>query len=354
MKTTYYPSIRRPFFVFLIVISLLLDSMSISAKSPIKGSQSIETAIASAYEMKKELGLEYVDFEKVTYSDPIIAYDYYNHSVSENAKYIPIKYQERLIGWVINYDNFYQFSTSFVSIINERNTNETGFSFVYSLDSCYLYDGETLLSLCTFNQELPKRSSIENIQDIMDLPISLSKMGNDIIVGFHSSANYLSNSAYVSCGVSYVTQNPYNHLCWAASAACISNYVNGTTKTAVNVVNEYKGYFADSALPVGYEASVLSRINVTGYTSSSVPSDSVIYKNIRNYKPIIATFDASWTHHDTVIYSISITGGYVGVMDPLSGYTTASYSSTAGYQYYNSNYGCTLILDAATCFYWIP
>lgn len=145
-------------------------------------------------------------------------------------------------------------------------------------------------------------------------------------------------------------------MCWAASVACISNYLNGTSNTAASVAqswyntSDYAGY--NLGLTVGLQDDVLSDYGISYTYKNQVPSDGVLFKNIYNDYPILATFKWSSGYHDVVIYGVNVTGGYTYVMDPEGGFYSTTYSSSTGHTYFSTYNGVTLTLNSATCKYW--
>ena len=158
---------------------------------------------------------------------------------------------------------------------------------------------------------------------------------------------------YYSCNVSYVTQRPYENLCWAATTASIVNYLKGRNITAETVARTYLGSNFDVELAYILEPSVLNMFGVNNYTyGNRVPSSGVILNNIQSGYPIMANFQHSSGGHIVALYGINVTGGYLYVMDPYHGFCSTTYSASAGHTYYWPNGGATYTFGSATCRYW--
>lgn len=111
------------FLSFIAVSMLTMPSVGAVKKSEL---DSIKKAIAMSEDVKAEFCLNEIDYSKLTYSDSIIAYDYVDGDLVQNSEFIPIKYENHLIGWVIkveyNAETLYQFSVVFVEQVILRLT----------------------------------------------------------------------------------------------------------------------------------------------------------------------------------------------------------------------------------------
>ncbi|MBQ6949206.1 MAG: C39 family peptidase, partial [Firmicutes bacterium] len=124
------------------------------------------------------------------------------------------------------------------------------------------------------------------------------------------SANYLSVPTMRpryrenSLNVNYVTQGNFN-LCWAASVACIGEYITGIYKTAYQVANQMGIGFYDGATATQMKNaySTIYGLNATKYTRASLTT-SRIYGSIDNDKPVHGLFIESGGSmgHAVVIY----------------------------------------------------
>lgn len=312
------------------------------------------SALNSAEKIKGLLNLSDVDFSKLTYSSPIIAYDYSGTDVSVNSRFIPILYYGKLVGWVIYTDEgVYQFSTAFIDRISNYDIYNKEFAIIYTVDKCYLYNGDTLYTLATIPFEIENRGYIENVESIADLNIILNSVDKSHNLNYTSTSTFA--AGYYTCNISKVLQSPYNKLCWAASVACVVNKLQSKSLTAAAVAINWYGTNNPNnfnvAISEGGEVNVLKKYGVAYTYRRQNPADGIISNNIHNGYPVLATFrwlDGSvYKYHMGVIYGIDIFKGNIYIMDPGYGFC-----STNGHSYISSATGKTMTLFGASCKYW--
>ena len=319
----------------------------------------IVEALRSVEPIKEQLGLSSVDFEQVTTSNHIFAYDYTNTGCVYNAELIPIKYDDELIGWVVikavsANDYIYQFSTVFVEEINKNLDALTEFAIIYDAQSCYLYNGVDLIKLWDTSITVATRVEVTE-ESLIDAGVVLNSIDINENLEYTSCVSNARTSSIISCNVGFVSQNPPSYLCWAASAACIINYIRGTNHDAITIADNWVGSGdLNRPLTVGLEDDVLLLHGVYYTYRYQVPSEPVILRNISDGYPILATFFTSdYTWHDVVIYGINVLSSRIYIMDPEYGFTSTPYTEYVGYVYENLSEGVTLTLERATCKFWV-
>ena len=348
-------------FMLAIVMIVSMSAISVSASAVHAETSGIVNALNSVECVKDQLGLASVDFEQLSYStNHIYAYDYTSDGLVYNSEFIPIMYDNSLIGWVIKATNeantVYQFSTAFVDQVNSIVSSNMNIAFIYDYNSSYLYDGNQLHKLSDRSLLVESRSVINTVDSLDITDVTLNGLSGYIDLEYSSLTTNARTPIYYSCDVSFVTQNPPSNMCWAASAACIANYLNGTSHTATSVAQDwyntttYDEY--NRSLTLGLQDDVLSDYGVSYTYKNQVPSDGIILNNICNGYPVQATFKWSNGYHDVVIYGINAIGGYIYIMDPEYGFCGTTYSASSGHTYVSGYSGVTLTLNRATCKYW--
>ena len=298
------------------------------------------------------MGISYVDFTALKIGNKIRIYDYTLEGVVETRYMYPLLYQNSLIALAINIENDdtpqYQITTSLVKNIKENVNNSEDFALIYDNEGCYLFDGESIVKLVDSTIYVEGRSNLLFDFKTIDFSnIILEEIGNGNYLGYEATP-IARTQTYYSCNVSYVTQLPYQNLCWAASTAMVINCLTNSNYVTTDIVVQYYGSIIDQGLPDGDEIYILLDHGIT-YTHNLDPiADNVIFTNIRNGYPMCASFISGYSMHMSVIYAVNITAGYFYVIDPLCGMCTAN-SNTQ--QYYNSYANTTLTLDHATCKY---
>lgn len=123
-------------FMLAIVMIVSMSAISVSASAVDAETSGIVNALNSVECVKDQLGLASVDFEQLSYStNHIYAYDYTSDGLVYNSEFIPIMYDNSLIGWVIKATNeantVYQFSTAFVDQVNSIVSSNMNIAFIY-------------------------------------------------------------------------------------------------------------------------------------------------------------------------------------------------------------------------------
>lgn len=150
------------------------------------------------------------------------------------------------------------------------------------------------------------------------------------------NSNARSLNTYIRCEVDFVPQNEYN-ICWAASIACIVNYLKTQDYTAYDVATDHYGQYFNQGLAQYQEINILRKYGVN-YASVAKINDKdsqfALFKyNIERHFPMYAYFRHSGGDHISVIYGVEDFAKYVYIMEPNTGFVTLSYDSSIGYYF---------------------
>lgn len=306
-------------------------------------------------ELQKDvLGLSNINFNELRIGAPVQTYVYKNNTFEEGIQMYPITINDKLIFWAIKYGGKFQVTTALTGEINDKVDADTPFCIIFDKNSSYLYVGNSLVFLRESDIEDDTRSVIASdfaawdaLQDAGLLTTTLSSCS---ALGYTGLIGRASN--YYGCNVSFVSQNPPSNLCWAATIACIANYKKGTSLSAVSVAQGHFGTVNyNQRLSLSDAAGVLANYGLSySYRNTSVTSN-VILTNLMNDYPIYSSWSYSRDSHAVCIYGANPVGGYLYIMDPESGFTSASLSGGA-YTYVSNYSGVTLQLNRAVCHYW--
>lgn len=157
-----------------------------------------------------------------------------------------------------------------------------------------------------------------------------------------------SNAYSASLPVSYVTQLPDDQICWAASTACIGNYLTGNSKTAVEIAQSVFGTDYNKAASIATAQGALRNnysVDYQFYQDWTAPTDELLYANLYSGYPVFGRFEKlsdTNIHHLTVISGI-LEDSHVIIMDPMFGFTLA-YKSDGKYTYVSNYSGSTFEL----------
>lgn len=294
-------------------------------------------------EPNKELyGLAGVDFYSLSIGNPILAYEYANKQVNLLDFYLyPLLENNNLVAFALidQQTNSVQITTSLVNEIATFLDKNKTFALIYDDQSCYAYSDGGLQVLTKSELKDSRRNTIDT-KDIKGLlknvkinsyspkdQLEYYSTFNNANINLIDAAN-ASNAAsqYISCSVSYVTQNPPSNYCWASSMACIGNYIKNKSYTGIQVAQYVYGStnYNQGATPDIAINALYGLYNIAYVYNGSVPSDSTIVSNLTWGHPLYSTW--SWTSgsHACVISGINALSGYITVMDPESGFVSAS------------------------------
>lgn len=337
----------------LLVMAMLLPCVLIANAAqeslPILESEKLALIdVLSEIEQQKDAwGLGNVDFAELRIGLPIQTYNYVDGlMVSGNAMY-PLTVNNQLVLWAIPVDGQFQVSGGLVSEINEAVNADTPFALIYDSRSAFIYSDGVVSMLKQYNDVIESRDTLNlnasfTVQGIETVSLSEGKL-----LGYTSMISNISRaSVNYACSVNYVTQQPYDNLCWAATVACIVNYVNGTSLDAVTVAKRYYGN-TDFDQGIGCD-NLREKIQDYGliYYQYSIgePFDNKILSSIIAGYPVGGTFDVvGGDYHACTIFGINVIAGRIQVMDPEFGSTTAWFNNDS-YTYVSSYTNSTLNL----------
>lgn len=313
--------------------------------------------------IKENYGLTDADLENMKVGEPIKTYEYTNTGFSFIGNYIPLICDDRLTAWAveINLENkvIYQISTAYINEIIEAVDRTAQFALIYDKNNCYLFDGIYLHKLGSFETVTGRSNLTKNALNASNVELnSLNKIYD--LRYTHESVQYglvLPEETY-KCNVNYVNQIGYGYksLCWAATIACIVNYIKGSNFTALTMAQanmSADNLNLDDGLEKGREEAILKKYGLSyTYREASVPSINIIKNNINNNMPLFSSFKHSTGRHACTIYGCSISNqdskyNCIYVMDPEFGSATAFYDSGT-YKYKSSYSGVNLALDYTT------
>ncbi|MCM1298697.1 MAG: hypothetical protein NC203_07135 [Firmicutes bacterium] len=358
--------------ISLLTAAVMAVSVNVNAAAealPFSGSEAsscdyggIISALQAVESEKDNFNLSDVDFQKLTVSDPIKAYEYTNGGVSFIYNFIPLLYNGTLTAWAVEAEDesgtYYQIATAYIDEVNAIADNLTPFALIYDKTCCYLYDGLNLHKLGSFD-------SVEGRSDLSEYTssfssVSLSCLNKTETLGYMPEVVAYGATLPVTiyeCPVKYVTQymGGYLNLCWAASIASIVNYKNNTSYNALQIAQQNRSneeLNKDDHLPYGMEANFLKKYGLQYQYINSVPSLSDISYNLEMDYPIFAAFENSGRGHATVMYKCAINNQSINeslmyIKDPDYGTATVRYSSGT-YKYINPNFACELTLKYTT------
>lgn len=304
---------------------------------------------------KSIVGLEGTNFSLLNIGKPIQTYNYINNQFVESRVMYPISENNKLVAFAISNDDLlnprFQITMGLVKEINNTVTSNMPFALVYDKIGCYIYTSDRFTILKETHINDIKRSILKpNDTEMKNLDLNLTEINECNALGYKSDLN--TKGIYYECPVKFVSQNPPSSLCWAGTIASIVNYCNGSSLSAVSVAQGYYGTsdydrgINDSEVP-----SVFSNYRLYYTYKNQRPSENVILNNILNDYPVYGSFTWSNGRHAGVVYGINSIGGYIYIMDPEFGFTSASVSSS-GYTYVSSYSNVTLTLDRAVCNNW--
>lgn len=343
------PFLKKPIAVLSALILCLAPAASVSAaggqpaaREPQALSESEKASLSEALngvEAQKNMinelipGLEDMDFSRLCVGKPVQTYIYANNAFEPSQAMYPITYNDRLIFWAIEDEGKFQITTALVGDINDKLEGSVAFSIVYDRNNAYLYSNNAFTWLANWADAVGNRSLLEPDAVILE---KLETVSFSEKLEWEYLPAVAREPIYYGCNVEYVPQKLSN-LCWAATIACIMNYCKGESHTPEEFaiyyfVSDDETVYNDGVGDVNVP-KVFAHYNMDYTYKDKTPSDSVIGHNIRSDYPVYAGWvTSSGNHHATCIYGINAIGGYVHIMDPEVGFTSASAGSN-GYSY---------------------
>ena len=267
----------------------------------------------------------------------------------------PLFYGEKLVFFVLKYsmeegEIYVQITDCLIKEMTPFVGHEN-VALLYDINSCYCIS-------TNFVKKINKYERITSRKKLNDKDLTEFRgkeevqyaclRGKNVLEYTYLSERAVSSSATIV--VPYITQNPYENICWAASVACVGNYLTSYSHTATYVAQATFGSTNWNRTNTLYGAlgalSSVYGITYGVYSNNSAPSDSRIYNNISSGYPLwtgwIYSVGSTTYSHSCVIRGIS-TGSYVYVMDPAYGFVVANKISGT-YKYVSTVNGETLKL----------
>ena len=353
---------RFIFLLFVALVYFLLSNSIILKADEIYGKKnssiSHKEAICEVMEFvasdADSYGLSGINFNNLQITTAIPMYEYKNGTFNQIRECYPIVDKSHIVALAINVCcDKYTIETSLAKKIDQAGYCDI--ALIYDSKGVYIYNGRNIILLAYSGISVSERDTIDlNSDDLIFSGISTANITKYTSLGYVGNDNKSGPPYYYSCGVSYVPQSPYSSLCWAATVACIKNYLSGTSLTAGDVSKAYFGtsYVVNSS---AYDYSVASFMQDNysmSYTYNySTPSNSTLVANISNGYPIYGSFYWTGGRHAATIYGVNAVTGYISLMDPEYGVATA-FSSGTTYMYVNSISNVTLSLDSGICHTW--
>jgi hypothetical protein len=316
---------------------------------------SIVSVLQFVEHSKGNFKLEDVEFSGLYVGTRIQAYEYVESGFEEIYSAFPLLYNNELVALAIEVENGnYQISSGLAAKIDD--TGISNFSLVYDSHAVYLYDGEDFTFLSESSIEIPSRLEIEdNVAKNSRISLDLCNLNQSVSLRyFPEPESRIAN--YYECPVEYVPQGYKTKLCWAATIACISNYVKGTELTADEIAIAENGEvdYQNYTMAPRATASLMRSVYKLNYTyKAQAPSDNVILRNIKTDYPLYSVFqvDSATNTHAATIYGVNVISGFIMVMDPEFGSVTANTNGYT-YTYISEISGAKLTLDEGICYTW--
>lgn len=314
----------------------------------------IITALQHIESNKDAFELGKVDFADLYIGNKIQAYEYVENGLEELYYAFPLLYNGKVVALAIKVrGENYQISSALVDKINDAST--ATISLIYDANAVYLFDGENFTLLGESSTAVVQRESFnDGLPDVNKICVNLCDLGETERLEYVPAMNSRAQT-YFACNVKYVPQGSDKNICWAATVACINNYVNGTNLTAADVARaKYGSFYYDKDLMTDEVVKFMnSQYNLNYTYHEYAPSDLVMLNNIQSGRPMYGSFFTTGaTRHGATVYGINLVSGYITVMDPAFGSATAYDGGQGFYSYLNPYSGMELGLIYAICYTW--
>lgn len=338
---------------FFLIVLTLIQCLPVSASadqlmSPEQKDQLSEVLYGA--ELQKELlGLREVDFSQLYISAPVHTYCYMNDRFVDGVELYPIMYGGQTVLFALEDDGRFQITTAMVEVLNEYIIRGVDFCLVYDRNNCYMYTNGEFTILMKSEEAIEERGILDVDGDVLsNMELETARLSGETVLGYRQ--NLERAETYIGCNVGYVKQDPGTDICWAAAVACIVNYRIKSNLSAMDVVSDYGG--GTAGLKDTFIPAVFGKYGLSYSFQETAPSNNVISNNLRQDYPIYGSFIVNTdSRHSAVIYGINVVGGYIYIMDPLIGFTSATMQN-GKYAYVNPTNISVLTLDRAVCHSW--
>ena len=237
------------------------------------------------------------------------------------------------------------------------NNVEKSVAIIYDENNAYVINqnNRSLDLAVSFDTPVTKRGTLNKVNiDFSQVQIDWSNFSPCTTLSEYINSDITRGDAIfptimLPTGVVYQIES---NLCWAASTACIGNYLTSYNYTAQDVAQFFYG-----STDYNYKATLSDSVDtlydmyeVDYYHSPiiSVPSDYTIFDNIDAGYPMYGRWQSEQTiYHQTVIRGISIQNNCIYVMDPEIGYVTV-YKTGGEYRYVSSSGFVIRLVDYAS------
>jgi len=267
---------------------------------------------------------------------------------------LPVYEAQRLVLFVVNNESTHD-STVTQGLVKELEgmvDSSASIAVIYDRNQCCVYDRSRKQTtvLHTFEEQTSGRGTLSECTAWQSEVLTQTLRTNDCTHLSLETINESETRSYPYCsisGISVVLQAPYLHLCWAASTACIGNYLSGSNYTAAGISQLIHGSSNyDVSGTISDCQGIMTSIIGSSYpysANATPPSDYRIYYNLSYNKPlfgrwaVIDSEEGTTGFHLTVIYGMYNSANLIYVMDPASGFTSASNAYSSSYSYTSVN-----------------
>ncbi len=350
-------NIKRAISVLLSILLLFcMQSTAFAEECMPSDYDAVYSAVEIASEFKESLGLSEIDFSTLKMGNPVNVYNFQDKELQKVRIFYPLFSGGIIVAFAFQVDadnlNFFQIETDIVEVFNEYYVPGASVALIYDCFGCYLYQNGQILFLKESEIKQPERDDIQYLENKNNINIKTTALKNTYDLNYKQKTSSMRANLYESVQVTYVTQNPYNSICWAASIACTVNALKGTNYTAVDIAKAHFGSDFNKKLFLYNLDNVINKYGLSYSYKAKVPGDGVIVNNLRHGFPVLANFNSGGTSHVVTVYGINSIGGYLYIMDPSVGSRSATYISGKGYSYVNSSSNITMSFHSAACAYW--
>ncbi|MBQ2865278.1 MAG: hypothetical protein IJE90_02005 [Clostridia bacterium] len=362
--------------VLTICLSLIVNASALEVTKLNQTISSNEAKIIDALHrvipIKSDIGLGDLNFEQLEIGEVLKAYEYADDHFIELRDIYPLFYNGELVALANQLSTgSFNISTSMVQAI--KNTDTPYAAIIYDANSCWLYDGIEFTQMLECSQVVEWRGNLsteKSVSTAKSSNIQLCNMQRFNSLGYTTDVKAKNNNrsinSYYSCPITYVTQHlsgQTSKICWAATIACIKNYIDGTNYTAVDVARaKFGDNYNQGATNIEVQDHMRNTYNLYYTYHDAVPSDVVIASNLEQDKPIVARFSVTRigattpsSYHMMPLYIIDLSNEYIKVMDPdmpLAQAATYVYKEGNMYMYVCDSTGNELTFCGALCRYW--
>ena len=323
-------------------------------------SERLNSLLAAVYDDAEGFGLDRDELAGASLGTAIFGYELVSGRLQKlDYTYYPIISNGKILFFAIDDGNGLSLTECYAKELSVYVNKNIPIALIYDRENCYVVTKEDAEMLVTFGDPITSRDTFSTPTQVVEyagiFDAALTTVRSEKSISIEPSVATVSVNTDVSLLVPFVSQHPPEDslICWAASIACIGNYLTGKSYTAVDIAQSLYGTNNYNKSTTMENIGPILHHNYTVYYDyygyGKAPSESLLVNNISKGYPVYARWwyenrNGTKGYHATVIRGIYQSVNAVFIMDPEYGFSVGE-KSNGTFTYVSAIVGNTLTLD---------